>query len=62
MAWRTAGVRQGGFAGCLYSAVLEYGLLTTQEEIAAAADVSVETVRSRYQELQEIVSSADNPL
>jgi len=53
MAWRTAGVRQGA-AGCLYSAVLEYGLLTTQEEIAAAADVSVETVRSRYHELQDL--------
>jgi len=54
MAWRTAGVRQGVAAGCLYSAVLEYGLLTTQEEIAAAADVSVETVRSRYHELQDL--------
>jgi len=44
----------GVAAGCLYSAVLEYGLLTTQEEIAAAADVSVETVRSRYHELQDL--------
>jgi len=42
----------GVAAGCLYSAVIEHELLTTQEEIAAAPEVSIETVRSRYQELQ----------
>jgi len=42
----------GVAAGCLYVAVAERELAPTQEEIADAAEVSVETVRTRYQELQ----------
>lgn len=45
----------GVAAGCLYVAVAGRDKLTTQAEIAAAAEVSVKTVRSRYQELQEVV-------
>jgi len=45
----------GVAAGCLYVAVVERGLLTTQAEIAEAAEVSVETIRARYQELQEVL-------
>ncbi|GAB7093932.1 transcription initiation factor IIB family protein [Halolamina litorea] len=45
----------GVAAGCLYTAVSEHDGVTTQAEIAAAAEVSVETVRSRYQELQDRV-------
>jgi transcription initiation factor TFIIB len=45
----------GVAAGCLYVAVAEQQLLTTQEDIAAAAEVSVETVRIRYQELLEVL-------
>ena len=45
----------GVSAGCLYVAVVEHELLTTQEDIAAAAEVSVVTVRSRYQELIEVL-------
>ena len=46
----------GVAAGCLYTAVREQDGVATQAEIAAAADVTVETLRSRYQELQEVVS------
>lgn len=45
----------GVAAGCLYTAVAERDLLTTQAEIAAAADITVETLRSRYQELQAVM-------
>lgn len=45
----------GAAAGCLYVAVAERDLLTTQAEIAEAAEVSVETVRARYQKLEDVV-------
>ena len=45
----------GVAAGCLYAAVAERELLTTQAQIADAAEVSVETVRSRYQELEVVL-------
>ncbi|MFW5950336.1 MAG: transcription initiation factor IIB, partial [archaeon] len=45
----------GVAAGCLYTAVAERELLTTQAEIADAAEVCVETLRSRYQDLQEVL-------
>jgi len=46
----------GVAAGCLYTAVVERELLTTQADIAEAADIAVETLRSRYQELQEVLN------
>ena len=45
----------GVAVGYLYVAVAEREVLTTQEEIADAAEVSVETVRARYQELLEVL-------
>ncbi len=46
---------RGVAAGCLYTAVVEQELLTTQADIADAAEICVETLRSRYQELQEVL-------
>lgn len=45
----------GVAAGCLYVAMREQDGMATQAEVAASAEVSVETLRSRYQELQEVM-------
>ncbi|MFP8958293.1 transcription initiation factor IIB family protein [Natrialbaceae archaeon A-CW3] len=46
---------RGVAAACLYLASTEFGLSLSQTEIAAVADVSTATLRSRRDDLLEIV-------
>ena len=46
-------------AACLYTAGLEHGYATTQQDAATVADVSPVTVRKTYKRLNDVDSAAD---